>query len=198
MTNPANLMDDFIHRLSVDIFREDVVDNINLSQYYQQSQADAPYYPRYTNLSLHPQSNYISQDLNYQPQQTPTFTTPHHPQYASSSYEITEESSSQVPTASSSVVETPTSSVPPTSMEVRPSEKKRKTVGPSYDAPWWHFYEQIKNASGVMLSGRCKVKIYKVFYRCSKTNGLNTFKKHADKYVAKNVEPQDQPDPRLV
>jgi hypothetical protein len=43
-------------------------------------------------------------------------------------------------------------------MEAGPSEKKRKITGPSYDAPWWHFYEQIKDASGVMLNGRCKVK----------------------------------------
>jgi hypothetical protein len=36
MTNPPNLVDDFMHRLSVDIFDEDVVDNTNPSQYYQQ------------------------------------------------------------------------------------------------------------------------------------------------------------------
>jgi hypothetical protein len=59
-------------------------------------------------------------------------------------------------------------------------------------------YEQINNASGVMLSGRCKVKNCKVFYRYSKPNGLSAFKKHTDKYVAKNEEPQDQSDPRLV
>jgi hypothetical protein len=82
------------------------------------------------NLPLHPQSNYILEDLNYQSQQTPTFTTPHHPQYTSSSHEITEESPSQVPTAPSSGAETPISSVPPSPMEVRPSEKKRKTVAP--------------------------------------------------------------------
>jgi hypothetical protein len=93
------------------------------------------------NLPLHPQLNYIPRDLNYQPQQTPTFTTPHHPQYASSSHEITEESPSQVPTTPSSAVETPTSSVPRSIMEARPSEKKMKTAGPSYDAPWWRFYE---------------------------------------------------------
>jgi hypothetical protein len=187
MTNPPNPVDDFLHQLSVDIFGENIVDNTNPS-----------YYPRHANLSLHPQSNYIPQDLNYQPQQTPTFTTPHHSQYASSSHEITEESPSQVPTAPSSAAETPTSSVPPSPMEARPSEKKRKTTGPSYDAPWWRFYEQTKDASDVMLSGRCKVKNCKVFYRYSKANDLSAFKKHADKHVAKNEEPQDQPDPHLV
>jgi hypothetical protein len=36
------------------------------------------------------------------------------------------------------------------------------------------------------------------FYRYSKVNGLSAFKKYPDKYVVKNEEPQDQPDPRLV
>jgi hypothetical protein len=110
------------------------------------------------NLPLHPQSTYIPQYLNYQPQQTPIFTTPHHPQYTSSSHKITEESTSQVPTALSSAAKTPTSSVPPSPIEAGPSEKKRKTAGPFYDAPWWHFYEQTMDASDVMLSRRCKVK----------------------------------------
>jgi hypothetical protein len=43
MTYPSNPMDDFMHRLSVNIFGEDVVDNTNLSQYYPQPQADAIY-----------------------------------------------------------------------------------------------------------------------------------------------------------
>jgi hypothetical protein len=187
-----------MHRLSVNIFGEDVVDNTNPSQYYQQPQSDAPYYPQHANLPLSPQSNYIPQDLNCQLQQTLTFTTLYHPQYASSSHEITEESPSQVPTAPSSVAETPTSSVPPSPIEARPLEKKRKTVGPSYDAPRWRFYEQTNDASGVMLSGKCKVKNCKSFYRYSKVNGLSAFKKHVDKYMAKNEETQDQPDPRLV
>jgi hypothetical protein len=86
MTTHSNSVDDFMYHLSVDIFGEDVVDNINPSQYYQQSQAVAPYYPRHANLPRHPQLNYIPRDVIYQPQQTPTFTTPHHPQYASSSH----------------------------------------------------------------------------------------------------------------
>jgi hypothetical protein len=85
MTNPPNPVDDFMHQLSMDIFGEDIVDNTNPSQYYPQD--NAPYYPRHTSLPLHPQSTYIPQYLNYQPQQTPTFTTPHHSQYASSSHD---------------------------------------------------------------------------------------------------------------
>jgi hypothetical protein len=50
MANSPNSVDDFMHRLSVDVFGENVVDNTNLSQYYPQSQADALYYPRHTNL----------------------------------------------------------------------------------------------------------------------------------------------------
>jgi hypothetical protein len=70
-------------------------------------------------------------------------------------------------------------------MEAGPLEKKRKTTCPSYDVPWWHFYEQTKDANGVMLSRRCKVKKYKTFYRYSKANSLIAFKKYADKHVPK-------------
>jgi hypothetical protein len=83
-------------------------------------------------------------------------------------------------------------------MEAEPSKKKEEDSWPSYDTPWWHFYEQIKDASGVILSGRCKVKKYKAFYIYFKANGLSAFKKYTNKYVAKNEEPQDQPDSRLV
>jgi hypothetical protein len=83
-------------------------------------------------------------------------------------------------------------------MEAGPLEKKRKTACHSYDVPWWHFYEQTKDVSGVILSRICKVKNYKAFYRYSKANSLIAFKKHADKHVAKNEKPQDQPDPRIV
>jgi hypothetical protein len=48
-------------------------------------------------------------------------------------------------------------------MEAGPSEKKRKIAGPSYDASWWRFYEQIKDANGVILNGRCKIKNYNAF-----------------------------------
>jgi hypothetical protein len=65
----------------------------------------------------------------------------HRPQFTSSFHDITKKSSSQVPTTPSSAIETPTSSVPPLPIEAGPSEKRRKTVGPSYDASWWHFYE---------------------------------------------------------
>jgi hypothetical protein len=39
MANSPNPVDDFMHRLSVDIFGEDIVDNTNPLQYYPQSQA---------------------------------------------------------------------------------------------------------------------------------------------------------------
>jgi hypothetical protein len=61
-------------------------------------------------------------------------------------------------------------------MKAGPSENKRKTADPSYDAHWWHFYEQTKDVSNVILSGRCKIKNYKDFYIYSKLNGLSAFK----------------------
>jgi hypothetical protein len=61
-----------MHRLNVDIFGEDIVDNTNPSQtQYYNPQANASYYPRHANLPLHSQSTCIPQYLNYQPQQTP-------------------------------------------------------------------------------------------------------------------------------
>jgi hypothetical protein len=89
------------------------------------------------NLPLYPQSTYIPQDLNYQPQQTPTFIIPHHPQYALSSHDITEESSSQVLTAPFSAANSNLKCTPPSPMEAGPSEKKRKTTDPSYAFIFW-------------------------------------------------------------
>jgi hypothetical protein len=41
-------------------------------------------------------------------------------------------------------------------------------------------------------------KIYKAFYKYTKANSFNAFKKYAIKHVVKNEEPQDQPDHRVV
>jgi hypothetical protein len=58
MITPHNLVDDFMHRLSADIFDEDIVENTNPSQIqYYNSKTNAPYYPRHAKLPLHPQSN---------------------------------------------------------------------------------------------------------------------------------------------
>jgi hypothetical protein len=48
------------------------------------------------------------------------------------------------------------------------------------------------------LAKGARLKIIKFFYKYSKSNSLSAFKKYVDKYLAKNEEPQDQPDPHLV
>jgi predicted metal-binding transcription factor (methanogenesis marker protein 9) len=60
------------------------------------------------------------------------------------------------------------------------------------------FFEMTKDASGVLISAKCKVKNYKVNYRYIKSNGLSSFKKHIDKYLLKNEELQEHADNRFV
>jgi hypothetical protein len=101
-----HLVDDIIHRFSVEIFNED---------YYPYSNASTsePVYHRHDNLPL-------PQDLNYphQPQPQQTFTQ----------HEIIEEPPSHIPTPPSSVAETPNPSVP--------AGKRKRPLVPTYDAPW--------------------------------------------------------------
>jgi hypothetical protein len=67
-------------------------------------------------------------------------------------------------------------------MEIEPAGKRKRPLVPTYDAPWWRYYEITKDASGVLISAKCKVKNCKVNYRYIKPNGLSSFKKYADKY----------------
>jgi hypothetical protein len=169
-------VDDFIHQFSVEIFDEDYYPDPNAS-------SSEPVYRRHDNLPL-------PQNLNYQPQPQSQQTFTQH--------EIIEELQSHVPTPPSSVVETPNPSVPPSPMEAEPTGKRKRPFIPTYDAPWWHFYEMTKDASGVLISAKCKVKNYKVNYRYIKSNNLSSFKKHANKHLLKNEEPQEHADNLFV
>jgi hypothetical protein len=75
---------------------------------------------------------------------------------------IIEEPSSHVPTPPSSMAETPNPSVPPSPMEAEPAGKRKRPLVPTYDTPWWCFFEIIKDASGALISAKCKIKNYKV------------------------------------
>jgi hypothetical protein len=83
------------------------------------------------------------------------------------------------------VAKTPNPSVPPSPMKVEPARKRKRPLVPIYDAPWSYFYEMTKDASDVLISAKCKVKNCKVNYRYIKPNGLNSFKKYADKHLLK-------------
>jgi hypothetical protein len=124
----------------VEIFCEDYYTDPNAS-------SSESVYRRHDNLPL-------PQDLNYQsqPQSQQTFTQ----------HEIIEEPPSHVPTPPSSVVETPNPSVPPSPMEAKPVRKRKRPLVPTYDVSWWRFHEMTKDASGVLISAKCKVKNYKV------------------------------------
>jgi hypothetical protein len=92
---------------------------------------------------------------------------------------------------------TPDSSVPKSPIKSG-ADKRRKRVSPTYDASWWRYYEQTLGFDGVLINARCKVSNYKTSYNYVIKNSLNEFKKHADKHIAKNEEPQKRPDIRMV
>jgi hypothetical protein len=169
-------VDDFLYWFSVEIFGEDYYLDPNAS-------SSEPIYHRHDNLPL-------PQDFNYQPQpQSQQIFTQH---------EIIEEPPYHVPTPPSSVAKTPNPSVPPSPMKPEPAGKRKRPLVPTYEAPWWRFYEMTKDASGVLISAKCKVKNYKVNYRYIKPNDLSSFKKYADKHLIKNEEPQEYADNRFV
>jgi hypothetical protein len=80
---------------------------------------------------------------------------------------------------------TPDSSIPESSIESG-AEKRRKIAPPTYDAPWWRYYEQTLRPDGLLINARCKVSNCKTSYNYVIKNGLSQFKKYADKHIVKN------------
>jgi hypothetical protein len=80
---------------------------------------------------------------------------------------------------------TPDSSIPESSIESG-AEKRRKIAPPTYDAPWWRYYEQTLRPDGLLINARCKVSNCKTSYKYVIKNGLSQFKKYADKHIVKN------------
>jgi hypothetical protein len=89
------------------------------------------------------------------------------------------------------------SSVPKSPVKFR-NDKRRKRAPPTYDAPWWHYYEQTLGPDDVLINTRCKVSNCQTSYNYVIKNGLSQFKKYVDKYIVKNEEPQERPDTRMV
>jgi hypothetical protein len=210
-------IDNWSHRLSVEFFGEDpsqpqvnyhaasITNPQTNPQYYYPSSSTNPAQPsypppRHANLPLYPPHGpqpYISQDLNMPPQYPPPLRPLH------TTHEIIEETPTVTPRLPSSVDESlPPSSQPSPIVDQPPAEqgtmRKRKKTAPKYEAEWWRFYEVQKDASGTILSGRCKVAGCKAFYEYKRTQGTSTFKKHVDKHILAKEEPQDRPDQRLV
>jgi hypothetical protein len=88
------------------------------------------------------------------------------------------------PTGAGCSTPTPHSSVPESPIESG-AEKRRKRVPPSYDVPWWRYYEQTLGPDDVLINVRCKVSNCKTSYIYVIKNSLSQFKKHADKYINK-------------
>jgi hypothetical protein len=94
---------------------------------------------------------------------------------------------------------TPTldSSVPKSLVEYENDKRRKKSLS-TYDAPWWRYYEQNLGPDGVLISARCKVSKCKILYNYVRKNSLSQFKKYIDKHIAKNEEPQERLDTRIV
>ena len=78
------------------------------------------------------------------------------------------------------------------------SAAKKRKAPPKYNADWWRFYEKTLNTDGGLVSGKCKVKNCKAEYFYSIANGLNSFRRHAEKHIKDKEEPQEHADPRAV
>jgi hypothetical protein len=94
-------------------------------------------------------------------------------------------------------IPTPDLSIPESPVESE-TDKRRKRAPPTYDAPWWRYYEQTLGPDSVLINARCKVSNCKTSHNYVIKNYLSQFKKHIDKHIAKNEEPQEKLDTRMV
>jgi hypothetical protein len=206
-SNPSHA-EEMAHRLSVEIFGENMPRSNPLNPYYQQNPyLPHPYYQQIPSQQYYPSQLHV--DPNYNPQitsfsagQCSTSFPSSSNQYPPSSQYNTDTATSGGfpplhPTKAGCSTPTPDSSVPESPIESR-ADKRRKRAPPTYDAPWWRYYKQILGPDGVLINARCKVSNYKTSYNYVIKNGLSQFKKYADKHIAKNEEPQERLDIRMV
>ena len=203
MTSPhrEQTVEQMVARISSDLFDYDPPQNQNPNYY--------PQIPHAPPQISHPPPQYFP-DLNYYPQNpnihgdagatASNSTTPYHISPQTDPTSALPPRFTTAPGTSLPNEPTPDSSVPPSPAEAEGSNrrKRKKPTAPIYDASWWRFYEQTKDGTGKLISARCKVKDCKANYVYVQANGLSTFKKHADKHMAQNVEPQERADNQLV
>jgi hypothetical protein len=67
------------------------------------------------------------------------------------------------PTSAGCSTPTLDSSVPESPVEFG-ADKRRKKAPPTYDAPWWHYYEQNLGPDCVLINARCNVSNCKTPY----------------------------------
>jgi hypothetical protein len=165
--------------------------------YYQQipsqPHVDPNYNPQITSFSAGQGSTSFPSSSNQYP---PSFQYP-----TSSQYNTDTTTSGGLPPLHpiSAGCSTPTSdsSIPESPVESG-ADKRRKGAPPTYDAPWWRYYEQTLGPDGALINARYKVSNCKSSYNYVIKNGLSQFKKYVDKHIAKNEEPQERPDTRMV
>jgi hypothetical protein len=151
---------------------------------------------------MHVDPNYNLQITSFSAGQGSTLFPSSSNQYPPSSQYNTETTTSGGfsplhPTSPGCSTPTPDSSVPKSPIESG-ANKRRKRALPTYDAPWWRYYEQTLGPNGVLINAQCKISNYKTSYNYVIKNGLSQFKKYADKHIAKNEEPQERHDTRMV
>jgi hypothetical protein len=184
--NPSHA-EEMTHRLSVEIFGKDMSHSNPPNPYYQQNpNLPHPYYRQILSQQYYPSQPHI--DPNYNPQITSfsvgqgSTSFPSSSQYPSSSNQYQPSSQyntdtttsgglrSLHPTSAGYSTPTPDSSVPESPIESG-AEKRRKIAPPTYDAPWWRYYEQILGPDGVLINARCKVSNCKTSYNYVIKNG---------------------------
>jgi hypothetical protein len=139
------------HRLSVEIFDEDMSRSNPPNLYYEQNpNPPHPYYQQIPSQQYYPSQPHV--DPNYNPQITSfsadkdsTSFPSSSNQYSSSSQYNTDTTTSGGlpplhPTNAECSIPTPDSSVPESPIESE-ADKRRKRAPLTYDAPWWRYYE---------------------------------------------------------
>jgi hypothetical protein len=98
------------------------------------------------------------------------------------------------PTSAGCSRPTPYSSVSESPIESR-ADKRRKRAPPTYDAPWWSYYEQILGPDGILINTRCKISNYKTSYNYVIKNDLTQFKNMPINTQQKMKNPKKDPIP---
>jgi hypothetical protein len=141
------------HRLSVEIFGEDMSRSNPPNPYYQQNPNPLhPYYQQISSQQYYPSQPHV--DPNYNPQitsfsagQGSTLFSSSSNQYPLSSQYTTDTTTSGGlpplhPTSAGCFTPTPDSSVPKSPIESGVDKRrKRSPIESGVDAPWWRYYE---------------------------------------------------------
>jgi hypothetical protein len=143
--------EEMAYRLSVEIFDENMPRSNHPNPYYQQNPNPLhPYYQQIPSQQYYPSQPHV--DPIYNPQITSfsagqgstSFSSSSNQYPSNSQYNTDTTTSGRLPllhpTSAGCSTPTPDSSVPESSIESG-ADKRRKRAPPTYDAPWWRYYE---------------------------------------------------------